>query len=125
MPGREEAPRRAALAIRRDKNCTAAPFRKPGTSLQQTHKSRAQNGALTPACESCVRQLQCLQAVRQAMENVLANARRVFLDDTLHHQMDDERWIRVLQAIGECKETYYARLPSGELGALDLQSKTT
>ncbi|RNF22108.1 uncharacterized protein Tco025E_03270 [Trypanosoma conorhini] len=120
MPGREVPPRAvgakercrpagspyaAATASTRQKTAiprTAPPKKEERRPLQQFT-------AVAPACEMCLGLLHYSQKVRNALEAVLANARVVFLDDTLHHQMDDERWVRVLRAMGADKSTYYTR----------------
>ncbi|RNF18773.1 hypothetical protein TcG_04907 [Trypanosoma cruzi] len=115
MPGREAVPRTGNANERR--RPAGAPYDTALTSSRQKaivqkpnqSKQPQEPLAVAPACETCLALLQSSQKVRNALETVLTNARIVFLDDTLHHQMDDERWVRVLRAIGQDKSMYYAR----------------
>ncbi|ORC84172.1 uncharacterized protein TM35_000481330 [Trypanosoma theileri] len=117
MPGREVTIR--TVSTSRERRPAGSPFaglvgstkQKQGKQQeQQQQQKQKQEVCLAPACESCLKLLQCSQKVRRALEDVLINAKMVFLDDTLHHQMDDERWLRILRAIGEDKTTYYTRM---------------
>nr|CCC93271.1 conserved hypothetical protein [Trypanosoma congolense IL3000] len=104
-----------------DKRSIGAPYAKAAVSsrqqtgasrhhqLPQTQKGKQQADGQSHCCDSCRKLMNCTQATRKALEDVLENARKIFLDDTLHHQMDDERWLRVLRALGENKGTYFAR----------------
>ncbi|RNF01699.1 hypothetical protein TraAM80_06822 [Trypanosoma rangeli] len=120
MPGREVPPRTGSAKGR----CKPAgsPYGAASASTRQKmviaraaqpkkeeRRPLQQSVAITPACEMCLSLLHYSQKVRNALEAVLENARVVFLDDTLHHQMNDERWVRVLRAIGAEKSTYYTR----------------
>ncbi|KAH9597709.1 hypothetical protein LSM04_008338 [Trypanosoma melophagium] len=125
MPGREMTTR--TVATSRERRPPGSPFvgvvgsarqrqgktqeqQQQQQQQQQPQQKQKQEVVPASACESCLKLLQCSQKVRRALEDVLRNAKMVFLDDTLHHQMDDERWLRVLRAIGEDKSTYYTRM---------------
>ncbi|KEG11516.1 hypothetical protein DQ04_02541050 [Trypanosoma grayi] len=109
MPGREVIPRTAVDKDRRPAGSPYAASLGPARHRLPKQQQPQQIVAVEPACECCLRLLHATHRVRQALEDVLVNARMVFLSDTLHHQMGDERWLRALQALGEEKTTYFAR----------------
>lgn len=53
-----------------------------------------------PACAECVACYRASESVMIALTEVLANAKRLLLDDAMHHYSGDEAWIRVLRALG-------------------------
>ncbi|CBH14957.1 uncharacterized protein TEOVI_000364900 [Trypanosoma equiperdum] len=112
----------------RDKRPAGAPYGKnlnnakatvPAQQRVQGLKQNQPANSHPLPCESCRELMKCTQDARQALEKVLQNARMIFLDDTLHHQMDDERWLRVLRALGGNKREYFTRIPSNCLTATD------